>query len=65
MAFYNIPIDKKDILNKRIYLNYYGNSYYDGYINIIPKNEITYHQYAEYFSFNSIIKQKEKQLNLL
>ena len=63
--FYNIPIDKKDILNKNIYFNYYGNSYSDGYINFIPKNDITYYQYAEFFSFNLTIKQKEKTNKLI
>ena len=65
MTFYKIPIDKKDILNKRIYLNYYGNSCSDGFINFILKNEITYHLFEESFSLNSTIKQKEKANKLV
>lgn len=36
---YNFIVDKKDILNKNTYLNYFGNSFSDGYINFIPRNE--------------------------
>ena len=60
--FYNIP---KDIFNKNIYLNYYGNSYSDGYINFIPGHEFPLYQYIESFPFNLTIKQKEKENKLI
>ena len=62
ITFYNIP---KDILNKNTYLNYYGNSYSDGYINFIPGNEFPSFQYDEIFQFNLNIKQKEKANKLI
>ena len=55
----------KDILNKNTYLNYYGNSYSDGYINFISGNELAFYQCYESFQFNLTIKQKEKTNKLI
>ena len=61
-TLFNIP---KDILNKNTYLNYYGNSYSDGYINLFPGNEFPQYQFLETFSFNLTINQKEKANKLI
>ena len=61
-TFFNI---QKDLLNKNTYLNYYGNSYSDGYIIFIPGNEFPRYQYDESFKFNLTIKQKEKSNKLI
>ena len=56
---YHIPIDKKDILNKNTYLNYYGAVYSEGYINFIPKNELgPYYIDENCYRFNPRIYQE-------
>ena len=62
LTFFNI---QKDIMNKKTYFNYYGNSYSDGYINFIIGNEFPRYQYDESFKFNLTIKQKEKANKLI
>jgi len=47
-ALYKIPIDKKD--NGNIHLNYYGNSFSDGFLNFIPINESNITQFDSYLS---------------
>jgi len=48
------------MLKKNTYLNYYGNSFSDGYANFIPINGSIPNQIDDYFSFNLSITQKEK-----
>ena len=49
--YYNIPIDKNDIMNNNLYLNYYDASSVDNYINIIARKEIFYSE-KEKYSYN-------------
>ena len=57
-SLYNIPLDKKE--NKNIYLNYYGNSFSDGYIRFIPGNESILEKIDEKFKLDFKISQKNK-----
>jgi len=58
-SLYNIPLDKKE--NKNIYLNYYGNSFSDGYIRFIPGNESILEKIDEKFKLDFKISQKNKE----
>lgn len=58
--FYTLYKIKKGMLKKNTYLNYYGNSFSDGYANFIPINGSIPNQIDDYFSFNLSITQKEK-----
>jgi hypothetical protein len=60
IVIYNIPIDKKDLLNKNTYLNYYGNSLSDRYVRFIPRNGFFNLPIYGYFSFDLNATQKEK-----
>ena len=60
-----IPIDKKDRLNKNIYLNYYGNSFSDGYVRFIPGNESILYKINNEFRLEWDIQQKEKTNKLI
>ena len=53
----NIPIDKSDIENKYTYINYYDANSTDGYITIVPVNEIKFINY-DIFIFNMTVEQK-------
>jgi len=58
--FYTLYKIKKGMLKKNTYLNYYGNSFSDGYANFMPINGSIPNQIDDYFSFNLSITQKEK-----
>ena len=60
---YNISIDK--IENKNIYLNYYGNSFSDGYIRYISGDESILDKIGSEFSFNFRVEQKKKTNKLI
>ena len=60
-----LPIDKKDILNKNVFLNYYGASFYDGNINFISKNEYVKHTIDKNFLSNFEVSQKEGKNKLI
>ena len=64
-SLYYIPIDKKDRLNKNIYLNYYGNSYSDGYASFISGNESILYKIDDKFRYHLNIMQKEKTNKLI
>ena len=48
--FYTLYKIKKGMLKKNTYLNYYGNSFSDGYANFIPINGSIPNQIDDYFS---------------
>jgi len=58
-SLFKIPIDKKE--NKNIYLNYYGNSFSDGYISFIPGNESILEKIDAQFKLDFKISQKKKE----
>ena len=63
IALYNISIDK--IENKKIYLNYYGNSFSDGYVRYISGDESILDKIGSEFSFNFRVEQKKKTNKLI
>ena len=55
---YNILIDKNDIMNNNLYLNYYDTDSADIYINFIPRKEFfPYNDYDYSFKYNMTIDQ--------
>jgi len=64
-SLYYIPIDKKDRLNKNIYLNYFGNSLSDGYARFISGDESILYKIDKTFTFEWNITQKEETNKLI
>ena len=63
IALYNISIDK--IENKNIYLNYYGNSFSDGYVRYISGDESILDKIGLEFRLNFRVEQKKKTNKLI
>ena len=60
--YFNIPINKNDIMNNNSFLNYYGSSSSDSYIIFNPKEEVKYipkYKYStvKYFNFFKKVNQ--------
>ena len=60
-SLHYIPIHK----NKSIYLNYYGNSFSDGFIRFMSGNEVFLDKIDKLFLLNFDVMQKEKENKLI
>jgi len=65
ISLYSIPIEKKNLLNKNTYLNYYGNSFSDGYVRFIPRKGFLNLPIYSDFPFDLNATQKEKTNKLI
>ena len=62
-SLYSIPIDKRDILNKNYYLNYYGANFIDGYLNFLVGDEFIQSEIDKSIDPKFSIRQIEKTNN--
>ena len=65
-SLYNISLDKKDLLNEKYYLNYYGASFSDEYLNFVVGDGFIQSEIDKSFSpyLNILQKKKKNKLNI-
>ena len=64
-SLYNISLDKKDLLNEKYYLNYYGASFSDEYLNFVVGDGFIQSEIDKSFSPYLNILQKKKTNKLI